>query len=78
MFAGVLGFAYRFPKLEIKRDMSYGIYIFHMTVVNVMIAKGMVGRPVSVIVVIVATCALAYASSKIVGRIILVDKKQEI
>lgn len=68
MFAGVLGFAYRFPKLEIKRDISYGIYIFHMTVVNVLISKGMLGRPITVVVVVVATCALAFASSKMVER----------
>jgi len=68
LFAGVLGIAYRFPKLELKWEISYGIYIFHMTVVNVMIAKGMIGRPVSVVVVVVVTCVFAFVSSEIVGN----------
>lgn len=33
----VIGFAYRFPGLNIKKDISYGFYIYHMVVINVMI-----------------------------------------
>lgn len=36
MLYGVIGFAYAFPKLNIKLDLSYGIYIYHMIVINVM------------------------------------------
>jgi len=68
MFAGVLGIAYRFPKLEIKRDISYGIYIFHMTVVNVLIEQGMTGSLMSVVVVVGVSCVLAFVSSEMVGN----------
>lgn len=34
---GLIGFAYTFPKINIKIDVSYGLYIYHMTIVNIMI-----------------------------------------
>lgn len=41
MLLGVIGFSYSFPKLNIKVDLSYGIYIYHMIIVNAMVALGL-------------------------------------
>ncbi len=38
-----LGFAYANPKLNVKRDISYGIFLYHMVVVNVFIQLGYIG-----------------------------------
>ncbi len=35
-----LGFAYAFPKLQIKHDLSYGIYIYHMIIINIVLHLG--------------------------------------
>lgn len=43
LFCGILGFSYMFPKLNLKTDISYGVYIYHMTVVNALIALGFTG-----------------------------------
>lgn len=70
LFASILGFAYSFPQLEIKRDISYGIYIYHMTVVNAMLAVGMRGKPVYLVIVLAGTLILAYLSSIFMERIV--------
>ena len=65
MILAVLGFAYRFPGLAVKRDISYGIYIYHMTVVNGMIVLGAVGKTGWVFLMMALSCILAYASTLI-------------
>lgn len=40
----VIGFAYKYKAFDIKHDISYGFYIYHMIVINIMIEKGMVGH----------------------------------
>lgn len=65
MILAVLGFSYRFPGLAVKRDISYGIYIYHMTVVNAMITLGATGKDRWVFVMMALSCALAYASARI-------------
>lgn len=40
---GCLGFAYKFPKINIKTDISYPVYISHMIFVNIMISIGWIG-----------------------------------
>lgn len=37
LFFGWLGFAYRLPGLNIRKDISYGLYISHMIVVNILL-----------------------------------------
>lgn len=37
---GVIGLGYVLPKLTVKYDFSYGLYIYHMIVVNAMVALG--------------------------------------
>ena len=74
-FCGWVGFAYSFPRLNIKTDISYGIYIYHMTVVNAMIELGCSGNAFSVILALVITCLLAAISLKMVNVLILNHNK---
>lgn len=64
---GLIGFSYAFPKLNIKIDISYGLYIYHMTVVNVMITLGMTGKVSYMILAITVSALLALLSTKTVG-----------
>lgn len=38
-----LGTAYKFGKYRLKFDISYGVYIFHMIIVNIFVQKGLIG-----------------------------------
>jgi hypothetical protein len=62
---GVIGFSYEYPKLNIKKDISYGIYLYHMTVVNVMITYGIIGKVADIGIVIAISCVLAWLSVEI-------------
>lgn len=77
LFAGLVGFAYAVPQINIKTDISYGVYIYHMTVVNALIALGHIGQSWTLWAVIFITCLLAWISTKTIGRISL-KKKQVI
>ncbi len=68
MIMGVIGFAYRFPCLEVKVDLSYGIFIYHMIIVNVFITKGWVQEPVFFFFVVALSCVSAYLSSVTIGK----------
>lgn len=65
----VLGFAYKFPRLKLKVDLSYGIYIYHMVVVNVLIELGLVGSIWYQLLVLVVSASLALLSYVSFGRI---------
>lgn len=43
LYITIIGFAYSFPKINVKRDISYGIYLYHMIIINAFIALGMKG-----------------------------------
>ena len=77
LFCGIVGFAYAFPKINIKTDISYGIYIYHMTAVNALIALGLVGQNWTLWVVIGITCLAAWVSTVTIGRL-SIKKKQKI
>jgi peptidoglycan/LPS O-acetylase OafA/YrhL len=66
----VIGFSYAFPSLNIKKDLSYGIYIYHMTVVNALIALGFTQTIGALITVIVLTFVVAYISTITIGNIV--------
>ena len=68
LFSCLTGFAYAFPNLNIKTDISYGVYIYHMTIVNALIAMRYTNNPVLLVVVLVSTCVLAWISTKTVGE----------
>ena len=46
-----IGFAYSFPTLKLKHDFSYGLYLYHMIVINVMV---FFGTPNSILYIILA------------------------
>ena len=67
LIVGWIGFAYRFPKFNVKLDISYAIYIYHMIVVNALLAFGQAGSIGHLLIVFGVTCALAYLSTVCVG-----------
>lgn len=69
LFGSIIGFAYTFPQLTIKTDISYGIYIYHMTVVNALIALGFVEQSWTLCFLIVMTCLLAWVSTMMMKAI---------
>lgn len=73
-FAGI-GFAYAFPKLNIQTDVSYGIYIYHMIIINAMIQLDFTGKGYYILIAMVLTLVMAYISTMTIGRISL--KKKE-
>lgn len=71
IICATLGFGYLFPKLEIKWDISYGIYLYHMLVVNVMINYGLLHKPIyltAVVLITVFAAILSYVSMGTLGR----------
>lgn len=68
LFLGLTGFAYVTPYLNIKTDISYGVYIYHMTVMNALIALGYMHNQWLLLPVTIATCVLAWISTKTVGE----------
>ena len=68
VFLAILGFSYSFPRLKLKQDISYGIFLYHMTVANAMITFGFTGSFVAFLTAAVLSCVLAYISTITVGR----------
>ncbi len=65
----MVGFAYQFPKIEIKRDYSYGFYIYHMIVINLMIQLNFAGKIVYIAVALVLSTMLAVSSHWVTRQI---------
>ena len=77
LILSVLGFGYRFPIFNVKTDISYGIYIYHMTVVNALIALGYRNDYTLMLTVFIATVIFAWISTKTVGQWGLKMKKKK-
>lgn len=71
---GLLGFAYRYPVLDIKFDISYGIYLYHMIIVNAMIEFGFTGKILYLVIAMLITIVVAYISERTIGRFSLNKK----
>lgn len=69
LVAGLIGFAYKFPKLNIKYDISYGLFLYHMTVINVFVCFGLKDNWLYVIPVILISGILALLSTITIGKI---------
>lgn len=69
LFLGLLGFAYKAPWLNVKTDISYGVYIYHMTFVNAFIVLGFTGKPEFLLLVTILTFAISYISTKTIGTL---------
>ena len=68
LIIGLVGLAYAFPMLSIKTDISYGVFLYHMTVVNVMIQLGCKNDPLYLVIAMVISILLAWVSTVTVGK----------
>lgn len=68
LVVGLIGLSYAFPKIDICLDISYALYLYHMTVVNVMIQLGMTGQISFLVLAILISALFACISTVIVGR----------
>ena len=68
LILAVFALAYRFPRFGIKTDISYGIYLYHMTVFNAMIELGLTGNRAYLLLGMGLSCVLAWGSTKIINR----------
>ena len=69
LILGVIGLAYRFPQINVKIDISYGIYIYHMIVVNALLAMGFSGKVVHLLIVLAVSILLALISHIAFGHL---------
>lgn len=65
----IIGFAYKYPGLNIKKDISYGFYIYHMIVINLMIELGLVGRGAFILLAFIVSVVLAIISYHTTGAL---------
>lgn len=75
LFACLLGASYVFAYLNIKTDISYGIYIYHMTIVNALLTLGYKHDTWLLFFVILCTCVLSWISTKTIGKYCINRKK---
>lgn len=62
------GFAYAFPRLNLKTDVSYGIYLYHMVVINIFVQLGMTNHFGYFVIAFVIIILCAFISTKTVGK----------
>ena len=74
--AGLIGFAFRYPELSIHIDISYGIFLYHMTVINVFVNFGWIEKWLYVVPVVLTAVLLAYLSTVTIGRLSSVQKQK--
>ena len=65
----IIGFAYRFPNIKIKKDFSYGLYIYHMIIINAMLHLGLIGSVKYLIIAFMISFILAIISYNTLGQI---------
>lgn len=63
-----VGVAYSFGKIRFKFDLSYGLYLYHMIVVDVFVQIGMVGKTSYLIAVYAVSLACAVVSHFLVDN----------
>jgi len=66
--AACFGFAYAFPKLNLRTDISYGIYLYHMVVINVFVQLGLTDRFIYFVGAFGIILVCAYLSTVTIGR----------
>lgn len=78
----VISLAYTKPntseKLLRRNDISYGIYIYHMVFVNILVACGVTGTVASVFYVIALTFSFSFISWRFIEKPCLALKKKSI
>ena len=65
----VIGFAYKYPALNVKYDISYGFYIYHMIVINFLIECGYTGKVIYIFMACGLSIILAVVSYFTMGKI---------
>ncbi len=65
----LVGFGYRFSNLKITHDISYGLYIYHMIIINVMIEIHMVYVWYDIMVALVLSLIMGTFSYKCIGTL---------
>lgn len=76
--SGLIGFAYRFPELRISPDISYAMFLYHMTAINVFVHFGLTGSWVYVAPVLVIVVCVSFISTMTIGKISVYIKKSEV
>ncbi len=66
---GVIGLGYALPMIRLKHDFSYGLYIYHMIVINVMVVLGCSENTLWLFISFILSLALAVLSYFTVGGI---------
>ena len=61
-------FAYSYPQLAIRTDITYGIFLYHMIIVNVFITKNYIGNWLYAMTVLAITLGFAYFSTLLIGK----------
>ena len=75
-FLSVLGFSYKFPKLNINTDLSYGIYLYHMIIVNIFITFKLTNHIIYIFIVLLISIILAKISQLTIGNLSLKYKQK--
>lgn len=65
----ILGFGYAVPTIKITHDFSYGFYIYHMIIINLMVELGYLGKVSFVLVALSISILMAMLSYYLVGGI---------
>lgn len=76
---GLIGLCYNIPKFNIPLDFSYGLFIYHMLVINLMLELGFSGKVYHLIIALSASILLACLST-LFGRFVnnfINNKKSE-
>lgn len=72
----MFGFAYRLPKLNIRHDITYGLYLYHMIVINIFVHLGRTGNYLYLFACLLLTAVLAWCSYFAIGRFYRNKKKK--
>lgn len=76
MTCGLIGFAYKYPSFSIPKDISYGLFLYHMTVVNAFVHYNCLHNWLYAIPTILLSVLLAYLSTISIGRLSAEKKKR--
>lgn len=64
----ILGFAYAFPQLNVKTDISYALFLYHMTIIQIFYTYGYTQNFVYIIFVMIISAILSYLSTIYIGE----------
>lgn len=65
---GLIGFAYRFPTVSVNPDISYGIFLYHMIIMNVFVHFHWTGHWYYLLIVILLSAGIAWLSAITIGK----------